>query len=52
MNFKHTDTESYQILMFIIEGLLERGSAKLLGTQKNTYVYWRDKLLKALRQRF
>lgn len=49
---KHTDEESYRILMFIAEGLSERESAKLLGIPKNTYVYRRDKLLKALRQRF
>ena len=49
---KHTDEESYRILMFIAEGLSERESAKLLGMPKNTFVYRRDKLLKALRQRF
>lgn len=49
---KRTDEESYRILMFIAEGLSERESAKLLGIPKNTYVYRRDKLLKALRQKF
>lgn len=49
---KHTDEESYRILMFIAEGLSERECAKLLGIPKNTYVYRRDKLLKALRQKF
>ena len=48
---KRTDTESYQILMFIAEGLPERECAERLGIAKSTYTYRRDKLLQDLRRK-
>lgn len=49
---KESDPESYEILLLIAEGLSERDSAKRLGMPRNTFVYKRDKLLKALRKKF
>lgn len=49
---KESDPESYQILMFVAEGLSERDSAECLGIPRNTFVYKREKLLKALRKKF
>ena len=49
---KESDPESYEILLLIAEGVSERDSAKRLGMPRNTFVYKRDKLLKALRKKF
>lgn len=49
---KSTDFESYQIMMLIAEGLSERESAARMNMPRNTFVYKRDRLLKALREHF
>ncbi len=46
------DPEGYSILMYFAMGLSERESAERMGMKKSTYVYKRDKLIAALREKF
>lgn len=49
---RDTDTESYQILMVLADGLSERAGAEKLNMPRNTFVYKKNRLLKRLREFF
>ena len=47
---RDTDTESYQILMVLADGLSERAGAEKLNMPRNTFVYKKNQLLKRIRE--
>ncbi len=49
---RDSDTESYQILMVLADGLSERAGAERLHMPRNTFVYKRNQLLKRIRENF
>lgn len=49
---KNSDPEGHEILTLFAEGYSARECARRLNLKKSTYTYKRDKLIKALREKF
>lgn len=49
---RDSDSESYQILMALADGLSERAGAERLHMPRNTFVYKRNQLLNRIRENF